>query len=218
MKKGIFIFYGLFFLNVLLVKSINNEEAREILQSRFVSLIEIKDLYPGAPDSLEIPFSKEFLERNKSAWLIPVKIDSNFKYLLVRANFENEFCALKNIDTLDLKMATEVITLIKKLRPWFPGRVESNLAFKYFFRTDEIYLQDKPEYKKAISYDGKNFIVVAWPDNIELGVMNKNCISYLTRNKKGAEIQFETTPLPDNHPKVTEQQSVLVLTLFSCRE
>lgn len=218
MKKVVCLFYVLLLLNALQVKAVDNKQAHEILQSHFVSLKEVKELYSDLPDSLEIPFSKEFLEKNKSGWLIPTKTDSGFKYLLVRANFENEFCALKNIDTLDLKAATEIIGLIKKLRPWFPDREESRLSFKYFFRTDEAYLQDKPEYKKAISYDGKNFIVVAWPDNIELGMMNKDYISYLAKNKKGVEIQFETTPLPKNHPRVTNQQSILVLTLFSCRE
>lgn len=218
MKKVVCLFYVLLLMNALQVKAVSNERAHEILQSHFVSPAEVKELYPDLPDSLEIPFSNEFLKKHKSGWLIPTKTDSGFKYLLIRANFENEFCALKNIDTLNLKVATEIITLIKKLRPWFPGRAESNLPFKYFYRTDEVYLQNKPEYKKAVSYDGKNFIVVAWPDNIELGMMNKDYISYLAKNKKGVEIQFETTPLPENHPRVTNQQSILVLTLFSCRE
>jgi hypothetical protein len=214
--KILFIFFLLFFSCATKVSAISSEQAREILQSHFIELTEVKKFYPDIPDVLEVPFTKETLRKNKSAWMIPVKINSKFKYLLIRANFENEFCALKNIDTLDLKTATEFLIIIKELRPWFPDRAETDLPFKYFFRTDDRYNQ-KINYKKAISYDGKNFIIVDWPDEVELGMMNKDYISYLIRNKKGVEIQFETTPLPRDHPKTNEQQSVLVLTLFSCK-
>lgn len=216
--KIIFIFLLLFFSSTLKVKAVSVQQAREILQNHFINLVEVKNFYPEIPDTLEIPFSKEFLEKNKSAWLIPLKINSDFKYLLIRANFENEFCFLKNIDTLDLKTASEFLRLIEKIKPCFPERFEANQPFKYFFRTSERDANKKNNFKKAVSYYDKNFIIIAWPDEIELGRMNQDYISYLNKNDEGIEAQLETTPLPKNHPKVTTQQSVYVLTLFSCLE
>lgn len=211
----IFLFLGLF--SSLRATTVSSEQAQKILKNHFINLTEIRNLHPDAPSVLIIPFSQKFLEKNRSAWLVPVKIKSGFKYFLVRANFENEFCALKGLDTLDLKTARQVVETIKRLRPDFPERIESNLPFKYFFRTAEP-VRENPKQKKAISYNDGKFIVVSWPNEVELGVVNKNQIFYLTKNRRGVEIQFETTSLPENCPPITEQQSILVMTLFSCRE
>lgn len=210
--KFVIVFFLLVFSFLKVTANVTEAQASEILQSHFVKLVEVKDIYPDLPATLEIPFSEEALKTNRSGYLVPVKMKNGFEYLFFRANFENEISMLKGVDTLDIETAKEVLMLIKRLRPWFPGRAESNLPFKYFFRAKDI------SKMVAVSYDGKNFIVVDWPNNVELGMMNKDYISYLTRNKNGVEIQFETTPLPANHPKVNNQQSVFVLTLFSCRE
>ncbi len=199
----------------LLAEGVTEEQASNILQSHFVRLLEVKDIYQGLPEKLPINFSEEVLKRNRGAWLMPLKIDSSFEYILFRTNFENEIYSLgyKQVDTIDLREAEKILAIIKRIRPWFPGRDESATPFKYFFRT-----RDGDKIKNtAISYDGKKFITVDIPKGVELAMMDKDYISYLTRNKEGVEIQFEATPSPPNYLKKREQQSIFFLTLFYSR-
>ena len=194
-------------------QNVDSVQANNILKHHFISLTEAKSVYPDLPENLTIPFSAQTLKNNPDSWLIPVKIQDHFKYLLVHAGFECEICTLKQVDTLRLKTTEEVLLMLKVLRPNFPERRGSNEAFKYFFRTKDS--AGTNIFKKAVAYDGNNFLVVNWPNKVELGVVRQKCIFYLCRNKKGLEIALGSESLPDYGPAIKDEQSVFFLTMLS---
>jgi len=188
---------GLTYLNA---QTVNSLQAQNILKDHFISLTEAQVIYPNLPGELAIPFSSQTLKNNPDSWLLPIKVQDQFKYLLVRANFEFK----------------EVLSMLKILRPTFPERANSNEAFKYFFRTkDDAGTREKNIYKKAVAYDGRNFLVINWPNKTELGVVQQKCIFYITKNKKGMEIVLGQESLPDYGLAIKDDQSIFVLTLLS---
>lgn len=212
-----------FFIFLLLILSMSEAsagvteiQAKEILKNHFITLAEAKKAYPDLTEELTIPFSIETLKSNRGAWLLPVKTTTGFEYLLIRANFESEMGTLTKVDTLELSKAEEALFLLKKLRPNFPDRAEANVPFKYLFRTKD---DSAPKlggiYKKTVSYDGKNFLIINWPNGVEIGVVHETFISYLTMDKRGVEIQYGQEKLPENFPKIN--QSVYILTLLRCK-
>ena len=204
---------GLTYLNA---QTVNSLQAQNILKDHFISLTEAQVIYPNLPGELAIPFSSQTLKNNPDSWLLPIKVQDQFKYLLVRANFEFEVCMLKRVDTLGLRTSKEVLSMLKILRPTFPERANSNEAFKYFFRTkDDAGTREKNIYKKAVAYDGRNFLVINWPNKTELGVVQQKCIFYITKNIKGMEIVLGQESLPDYGLAIKDDQSIFVLTLLS---
>lgn len=192
-------------------QNVDSVQANNILKHHFISINEAKTVYPNLPENLAIPFSARTLRNNPNSWLIPVKIQDRFRYLLVRAGFECEICTLKRVDTLRLKTTEEVLSMLKVLRPNFPERRGSNESFKYFFRTKD----SAGIFKKAVAYDGKNYLVVNWPNKVELGVVRQKCIFYLFRNKKGVELALGSESLPDYGLAIKDGQSVFFLTMLS---
>lgn len=201
------IFFALLLSSYVSAQTIAPQQAKEILKNHFISLDEVKTIYPDLPE-LTIPFTLQTLKNNHHSWLLPVKTTIGFKYLLVQANFINESYALKKVEPLDLKTTKEVLILLAKLRPSFPEREDSKEPFKYFFRTkDHSFTKENIDFNKTIAYNGIDFITINWPSDIEYGIMNQNYATYLR------QIKFRQEPLPSGHPKVNEQ-SIFILTLF----
>lgn len=190
------------------------EQAKEIMGKHFISVLEAQNIYPDLPNNIVIPFSVEVLKNNLNAWLVPIKS----KYLLVKAHFDNEVATknfLKQNDTLTLVSAKQVIKLIDVLRPYSWNRLNSEIPFKYFFRTKSLSPSKQGiSYRKIVAYDDNQFLIVDWPNNVEIGVVKENYISYLTRDKQGHELKLGLALLPDEHPDIKYLQSIYVLTMF----
>jgi hypothetical protein len=206
MKTNI-IFFTLLLSGYLSAQTITPLQAQEIMKNHFISLAEARTVYPDLPE-LTIPFTLSTLKNNHHSWLLPVKTTKGFKYLLIQANFINEAYALKKVEPLDIETTKEVLILLAKLRPNFPEREDNQEPFKYFFRTkDYSFTKENINFNKTISYNGNNFITINWPSDIEYGIINQNYVTYLR------QIKFRQEPLPEGHPKVTDQ-SIFILTLF----
>lgn len=201
------IFFVLLISSYVSAQMVVPQQAKEIMKSHFVSLDEVRTLYSDLPE-VKIPFTPQTLKNNPRSWLLPVKTITGFKYLLVQANFINESYALKNVEPVDLKTTKEILILLAKLRPSFPEREDSKKPFKYFFRTrDYSFTKKNIIFNKTISYNGKDFIIIDWPSDIEYGIIKKNYITYLRK------ANFKQEPLPKNHPDINEQ-SFFVLSIF----
>ena len=191
-----------------------SEQAQEIMGKHFISILEAQTLYPDLPSKIAIPFSTEVLKNNPNAWLVPIKS----KYFLVKANFENEVSSekfLKQNDTLTLTETKQVLKLINVLRSNFLNRIDSETPYKYFFRTKSLSpLKLGRSYRKIVAYNDNQFLVVDWPNCVEIGVVNKDYISYLTRDKRDRELKLDLAPLPDGHQNIEYLQSIYVLTMF----
>lgn len=189
-------------------------QAKEIMGKHFISILEAQTLYPDLSSKITIPFSMEVLKANSSAWLVPIKS----KYFLIRANFENEVATkkfLKQNDTLSLSETKQALKLINVLRPYSWERDNSEIAYKYFFRTKSFSpTKQGISYRKIVAYDNDQFLVIDWPNAVEIGVVNKDYVSYMTRDKRGRELKLGLAPLPDGHPDIEYLQSIYVLTMF----
>jgi hypothetical protein len=190
------------------------EQAKEIMGRHFISILEAQTISPDLPNNIAIPFSVEVLKNNPNAWLVPIKS----KYFLVKANFENEVSTkkfLKQNDTLTLVDTKQVIKLINVLRPYSWDRMDSEIPWKYFFRTKSLSPPKQGTgYRKIVAYDDNQFLVVDWPNKVEIGVVKEDYISYLTRDKRGRELKLGLSFLPDGHPDIAYLQSIYILTMF----
>lgn len=218
MKKVFFIFSLLSIFVSCYSQVVTEVQAKEVMGKHFISTLEAKTIYPNLANEISIPFSLEILKLNHHAWLVPLKVNGNSKYFLVKANFENEVSTktfLTQNDTLSLNEAKQAVKLISTLRPYSWERSESEIPYKYFFRTKSpAPTKQGIYYRKILAYDNNQFLVIEWPNSVEIGVVNKDYISYLTRDKRGREIKLGLVPLPDNHPEIEYLQSVYVLTMF----
>jgi hypothetical protein len=193
-------------------------QAKEVLGRHFISVLEARTVYPDLAAEIAITFSPEILKFNPNAWLVPIKSNGVSKYFLISANFENEISNkkfLKQNDTLSLNETKQVIKLISSLRPFSWERINSEIPYTYFLRTKN---SSPPKqgigYRKIVAYDNESFLVIDWPNGVEIGVVNKDYISYLTRDKRGREIKFGLAFLPEDHPNIEYLQSIYVLTIF----
>lgn len=199
-------------------QEISTEEAKGIMQEHFISTTEAQKIYPETPNILKIPFSKETLKSNQESWLMPILTKRGYKYLLLTANFDNEIATTKfqqEHDTLSLAETKFAIKILSETRINFLERANSGYSFQYFFRTKTLAPKKQGiNFKKAVAYDDNQFLVLDWPNDVELGVVNKDYISYLTRNDKGQEIKLGLAFLPENHPPLSYLESIYVLTMF----
>lgn len=221
MKTKVILLFSLFVVFVNCYGQMANSlKAKEILGNHFISLNEVLTILPSAPKEgeFEIPFSVQTLNDNPGSWLIPIQTRGVYKYFLVSLNFENEISTKKFLnsnDTLSLEATKQAVKILSTLRPNFLNRSESEISFKYFFRTKTTAPAHQGiAYKKILSYADDNFLILDWPNAVEIGVVNKDYISYLTRNSRGVEIKLGLAILPDDHPQMEYLQSVYVLTAF----
>lgn len=192
-------------------------QAKETLADHFISPDEARNVYPDLPLEIKIPYSLTNLENNRNAWLLPIQINSVYKYFLIQENYGPEVSSpnwINRRDTLYLSTAKKALLLLNKLGKDFPNRVGANIPYTYFFRTKD-YAPEKYDMKcrKTITYANNDFLIINWPSDVEIGVINQKCIYYLAKNKRGVEVNLGKEFLPENAPLLPEQQSIYVLTL-----
>lgn len=218
MKKIIFIFSLLIVFISCYGQAATEIQAKQAMGKHFISFTEAKTIYPDLVNEIAIPFSLEMLKFNPNAWLVPIKAGGVYKYFLVSANFENEVATKKFInqhDTLALSETKQVVKIINTLRPFSWGRIDSEIPYKYFFRTKTSSPKKQGvSYQKIVAYDNDVFLVLDWPSGVEIGVANKDYISYITRDSRGRELNLGLVPLPDGCPEIEYLQSIYVLTMF----
>lgn len=207
----------------LLAQGVASYEAQKILGNHFIALNEAQTIYPEIPDKLQINFSLNTLKSYPNSWLVPLLTKRGYQYFLVQANFENEVSTKKLInekDTLNLSQTIQALSLLKNLRTNWLNRLNSTDSYQYFFRTKTKSSQ-KNNFQKTVSHFNNEFLVIDWPNGVELGVINNNddCIYYLSRNKQKKEIQLSQADLPDNYQIINHQAidylpSIYVLTMF----
>ena len=193
-------------------------EAKEILGEHFIPLDEAINVLLDLSPDLKIPFSVKTLKENLGSWLVPIWVNGISRYYLIQANFENEVSTKKFLhynDTLALAETKKALMLLSKLRPDFPERNEGERPFKYFFRTKNYSpTKQKIVYRKIVAYAHDQFLILNWPNQVEIGVVNKDCVSYLIRNNKGVEIKLGLEFMPNKHPDINYLGSIYVLTMF----
>lgn len=221
MKTKVILLFSLFTLSISCYGQLADySDASGIFGKKFISLNEIINVFPNTPTESEfkIPFSIQTLQDNRGSWLMPIQINGVYKYFIISLNFENEISTKKFLsanDTLSLEATKQVVKILSTLRPNFLNRIESETPYKYFFRTKTTAdTRQGISYRKILSYANDNFLIIDWPNEVELGVVNKDYISYLTRNNKGVEIKLGLAILPENHPQIDYLQSIYVLTAF----
>lgn len=199
----------------ILSQEVSLEKIKEIFGKRFISCEEVKQLYPEIPTNVKISFSEKTLLSGSNGWLIPLSSGDQYKYYLIQANFDNEVATpgfLNNKDTLRLNEAKMALKILTELRPQF---FRSDEDLKYFFRTKTTATDSRGRVlKKIVSYSHNQFLIVDWPNYAELGIINKDYISYLARNKRGSETQLGLAFLPENNLVIPEKESIFVLTMF----
>jgi hypothetical protein len=205
-------------MNQVYCQNATPAQAKEILGEHFIPLDEAVNVLVDLPADLKIPFSVKTLEQNLDSWLVPIWVNGESRYYLIKANFENEVAGKKSLlgkDTLSLAETKKAIMLLYKLRPSFPERIDGEKPYKYFFRT-KTNAPSKPklDYHKTVAYADEKFLIINWPNSIELGVVNKDYISFLMRNEKGVEIKLGFEFLPEKHPDIAYLESIYVLTMF----
>lgn len=196
--------------------NVTAEEAKNILNTRFISISEAKEFLSDIPSNLKIPFSKETLEKFSDYWLMPIETEQKYKYFLVKINYEFELLEYNNlslIDTLEINEGKRMIYLLNKVRPDFLGKNKLDDEFKLFFRT-KTKSENIENYRQVFSYNKKKFLIADLPDDVESGALNYDYISFLV-TKNGKEF-IGFSPLP-KEPKISEKKIIIVLTLINLK-
>lgn len=197
------ILFCLSFLLTLNVYCVTPQEAKNYLKSHFIALNEAKTVNQALPDSLTIKLSLEEIKQNRDAWLIPISTPNGAKYLFFKVCFEHESYFLKKFSLTDAETTKQVLQLLSKLRPNFPERPEAPTNANYFFITSTA---ANSNFWKAICYQKNELLVINWPSEVSLGVVNEKSIYYLVKDAR----KFGETPLPKNS-KLKYLDSIYIL-------
>ena len=171
---------GLFILSGMtnIKSSVSENWAKEHFGKRFVSANEI------GLDSLPINFSKEELQYEKTAWLIPLKIKGILDYYLIQVAYApNPF---EQTDTLSLSEAENFIQEMAMAGRKLPENNGVSLL-----RTNTKVLLNGTEYFKTLFCDKNGCSVINLGKDVSVVLRRGGYMSYIIDIKEGINITLD---------------------------